>query len=121
MVSWASATSMVYGGDPKALSAAVAKVLAELTGRYAVLLYPLWLHFDEESVSEMESLIRKAIPQQRGKGREQSGRLGVLRQVEDAPVLVELMRRAHFTVGLRLHGNVLSAAAGTPFVSLAVQ
>jgi len=119
MVSWASATSMVYGGDPKALSAAVAKVLAELTGRYAVLLYPLWLHFDEESVSEMESLIRKAIPQQRGKGREQSGRLGVLRQVEDAPVLVELMRRAHFTVGLRLHGNVLSAAAGTPFVSLA--
>ena len=43
----------------------------------------------------------------------------MLPQVEDAPVLVELMRRAHFTVGLRLHGNVLSAAAGTPFVSLA--
>ena len=46
------------------------------------------------------------------------GRLGALRAVEDAPVLLELMRQARFTVSLRLHGSVLSAAAGTPFVAL---
>ena len=46
------------------------------------------------------------------------GLLAVLPQVEDAPVLHALMRRAHFTVSLRLHGAVLSAAASTPFLAL---
>lgn len=105
-VNWGTAGNKVLGEDEKAVAQDLAAVLSELTAEYALVIYPVW----ERDLAPCQKL-HALLPT--------SDSVFCLDRVPSLEELIDLYKQSSFSINMKLHASVFSAALGTPFISLA--
>lgn len=105
-VNWGSAANKVLGGSERAMAQSLAKVLAQLTTNYTIVIYPLWSQ-DIAPCRALYDLIN------------QPGSTLLLHRVPTADELIDLYRKSTLSINMKLHASVFSAATNCPFITLA--
>jgi hypothetical protein len=105
-VNWGTTRNRLYGGDEERPAALLAQALDHMLPEFRVLLYAVW----PEDLPALRALASRL-------GRRD--RVLYHDKVYPAPVLCSLLKKCSFTINLKLHGSVFSAAAGRPFLCLA--
>lgn len=105
-VNWGTALNRVYGGNEFETAQALAQVLRKLAEDYTIVIYPVWGK-DLQSCQELSTLIGS------------SKWVITLDRVPTIAELIDLYQQADFTINMKLHANVFTAAVNRPFISLA--
>ncbi len=104
-VNWGTAANKVLGGDEKSVAEDLRAALAELPRDYTIALYPVWGKDIASCQSLHASLTRPNSI--------------VLDRVPTIDEMIALYQRSLFSVNMKLHAGVFSAAQNCPFISLA--
>jgi len=105
-VNWGRTRNRLYGGSEDRPASLLAQALDRLLPEVRVFLYAVW----SEDLTALRVLASRLG---------QPERVLYHDRVFPAPVLGSLLKKCFFTINLKLHGNVFSAAVGRPFVCLA--
>lgn len=105
-VNWGTAGNKVLGQDEEAVTRDLAAVLEELAADYALVVYPVW----ERDLAPCQKL-RALLPA--------SDSIFCPNRVPSIEELIDLYEQSLFSINMKLHASVFSAALGLPFISLA--
>jgi hypothetical protein len=107
-VNWGSSFGSIFGHDEARTMAALADGLCHLIDDlgYGILIYPMWEGDTAPCARLFEAVDRK-------------GRCTLAPGVSTVNGVCRMLREAAFSIGLKLHANILSARMGTPFIALA--
>ncbi|NMB01934.1 MAG: polysaccharide pyruvyl transferase family protein [Firmicutes bacterium] len=105
-VNWGTASNRVLGENEQEVALDLATVLSELTSDYTIVIYPVWKR-DVNACAKLSSLI------------EGQDAVYCLNRVPTITELTDLYMRSLFSINMKLHANVFSAALGVPFICLA--
>ncbi len=107
-VNWGGSFGSIYGHDEVRTMAGLADGLRRLIDNlgYGILIYPMWEGDTEPCARLFEAVDRK-------------GRCVLAPGVGTVNGVCRMLREAAFSIGLKLHANILSARMGTPFIALA--
>lgn len=105
-INWGTAYNKVYGGDEKKVEEALAAAAKQwIRQGYQVLIYPVWGP-DLDACRSLAARIGEP------------GNVQVTEKVLSAEEVMSLVEGCRFTVNFKLHANIISHAAGVPFVCL---
>ncbi|MCC2684178.1 MAG: polysaccharide pyruvyl transferase family protein [Paenibacillaceae bacterium] len=105
-VNWGTAYNRIYGQDENLVAQRLAAAARKLVDQgYSILLYPMWGP-DAKPCEQLKSLI------------DRDDRILFIRKVPHETELMGWLKQCEWSVNLKLHASVLSAAAGVPFVAL---
>lgn len=105
-VNWGTASNNVLGGDEEEVALDLAEVLSKLTKEYTIAIYPVWKK-DVSACHKLHTLIDNGTASY------------CLNRVPTVEELIDLYKRSKFTINMKLHANVFSAALNIPFICLA--
>lgn len=105
-VNWGTAYDNVLGKNEQRVAAALAEVLRDAAANFRLLLYPMW-HRDIEPCLALANSI--GWPD----------RVRVMTEVPSPQELQKIYRLSLFSINMKLHASIFSAALGCPFISLA--
>ena len=105
-INWGTAYNKVYGGNEKRVEAALAAAAKRwIRQGYQVWIYPVW----GPDLDACKSLAARI---------DEPGNVTVVNRILSAGELMPLVEGCLFTVNFKLHANIISHAAGVPFVCL---
>ena len=105
-VNWGSSLNKIYGNDEDSVSDELAKVCNYLIDKgYKVYLYIMW----EQDLKPFLDFYKKIKP---------SDNLIVDTNIYSGGQLMSLLKRCEFSINFKLHGNITSAVANSPFICL---
>lgn len=105
-VNWGTTRNRLYGEDEEKTREAFAEALHALSDEYRFVFFAMW----GPDLAELKELV------------ERMDRADAVEYVDAVPSqsqLAALLSRCLFTINLKLHANVFSAAVGCPFIALA--
>ncbi|CCO09147.1 polysaccharide pyruvyl transferase family protein [Desulforamulus hydrothermalis] len=106
LVNWGTSYNNIFGGNEEKLEEQLEITIQILLNKgYDIVIYPIWVE-DIEVVQRLGSKFTES-------------NLTVINQVYDANKLVKLINDSFLTINIKLHANIISAAVGRPFISLA--
>jgi hypothetical protein len=106
-VNWGTAYQKIYGKNEEHVFKSLVNVLRQLAKQgHHLVLYGMW----NQDLPEVEKLYKSL------KG---IGQVDWIKSIYSASSIVSFLRQMNFTINFKLHANVLSACAETPFISLA--
>jgi glycosyltransferase involved in cell wall biosynthesis len=106
LVNWGTSYNNIFGGNELAVENELVTVIKELLSQdYSVIVYPIWT----EDIEPVKRLVQKV----------NDNRCEIISEVYEAKILQKFISQAYMTINLKLHANILSAAANRPFISLA--
>lgn len=106
-INWGTFKNIIYGYDEKGLLLQLIEASRYLIQRgYHLVIYPMYIN-DIQPCQEFYSLF------------ENTTKVTLIPELCSATQIYHFLRKTFFTINLRLHSNVLSAAAEIPFISLA--
>ncbi len=105
-VNWGGSFNSVFGHDEQGTLFRFAEGIQHLINKgYHILIYPMWRN-DVENCSELFGAV----------GGQQCSLISTLGSIDS---YCTMLNQAEFSINFKLHGNVLSALVGTPFITLA--
>jgi hypothetical protein len=105
LVNWGTSFNNIMGKDEAALETEVEKTINNLLeSGYKIVIYPLWINDVNKCIKLSEKF--------------QSNNVRCIKKVYDAYGICSLIKKAHMTINLKLHANILSMSMGKPFISL---
>lgn len=105
-VNWGTANNNVLGRNEKHTGAQLARVLQELADEHRLLIYPMWPKDVDPCLTLAHAVNRP-------------DRVQVLSEVPSPSELKAIYLESMFSINMKLHANVFSAAQGCPFIALA--
>lgn len=106
LINWGTSNNNIFGGNELAVEEELVTVIHSLILKgYTVTVYPIW-------TEDINSVKRLA-------GKVNDNRCQAITEVYEAKILQKLISQSYFSINLKLHANILSAAADKPFILLA--
>lgn len=106
LINWGTSNNNIFGRDETKVEEQLETAIQILLNKgYSVTIYPIWV----KDIPYVQRLGQKFT----------ESNLSVIDQVIDAKGLIRLISENSFTINLKLHANILSAAMDIPFISLA--
>lgn len=105
-INWGTTRNKLYGEDEAKTRDRFAQALNDMSDRYRFIFYAMWQH-DLAELQKLTSQVKR------------SDAVISLDEVPSRAELTALFNRCSFTINLKLHANVFSAAVGCPFISIA--
>lgn len=106
VVNWGTSNNNIFGTDEERVEEQLEIVIQILLNRgYSISLYPIWT----KDIAHVKKLGSKFT----------EGKLTIIDEVYDAKGLVNFIGKHYFSINMKLHANILSAAMNRPFISLA--
>lgn len=106
LINWGTSYNNVFGGNELMVEQELAITIKSLISQgYIITIYPIWT----EDISAVKRLGQKI----------NDARCHVQEIVYEAKTLQKITQNSYLSINLKLHANILSAAANRPFISLA--
>lgn len=106
LINWGTSYNNIFGRNELAIEEELVIVIkALITKGYIVTIYPIWT----EDITSVKRLADKV----------DDSRCLVLTEVYEAKMLQRVINESYLSINLKLHANILAAAANRPFISLA--
>lgn len=106
LINWGTSYNHIFGANELAVENALVTVIQVLLSKgYSITIYPIW--------------INDIMPVKRLGEKVNDSRCQVQTEVYEAKILQEMISKSYLSINLKLHANILSAAANRPFISLA--
>lgn len=105
LVNWGTSFNNIMGKDEESLETEIEKTINNLLeSGYKIIIYPIWINDVNKCIKLSEKF--------------QNSNVRCIKKVYDAYGICSLIKKAHMTINLKLHANILSMAMGKPFISL---
>jgi polysaccharide pyruvyl transferase WcaK-like protein len=106
LINWGTSHNNIFGGNELLVEEElVIAIHALITQGYTITIYPIWT----EDINAVKRLGTKV----------NDSRCQVQEVVYEAKTLQKIIHNSYLSINLKLHANILSAAANRPFISLA--
>src|SRR5699024_89736 len=106
LMNWGTSYNNIFGKNELVIEQELVRVIRILISQgYTVSIYPIWVE-DIESVKRLSQKVN-------------DDRCVVHTVVYEAKTLQKMINDSYLSINLKLHANILSAAANRPFISLA--
>lgn len=106
LINWGTVYNQIFGRSELTLENELVSTIEKLIQKgYHITIYPIWT----EDIHAVQRLAKRVNHVE----------CSVYTTVYEAKILNEMIQQSYLSINLKLHGNVLSAAANTPFISLA--
>ncbi|MBX9975539.1 polysaccharide pyruvyl transferase family protein [Cytobacillus firmus] len=107
VINWGTAMHRLYGKNEAGLENSMMAIVNELiTKGYEIYIYPIW----DKDITPCKNLYDKITEKKH---------VHFIKTVPNQYKILDLIKDARLTINFKLHANVLSAAAGIPFIALA--
>lgn len=106
LINWGTSYNNIFGGNELTLELELVATIRTLISKgYDIIIYPIWTE-DVEAVKQLAQKVN-------------DNKCIVQTEVFAAKILQKLINASYLSINLKLHANILSAAANRPFISLA--
>ncbi|MCA1320831.1 polysaccharide pyruvyl transferase family protein [Bacillus tianshenii] len=106
-VNWGTTFNKLFGSNEESLENQLAESCMYLISKgYHIVIYPMW-DKDIESCQKLYGLINN------------NKHVTLIPEVCNSSQVYSFLSKCHFSINIKLHANILSAAATTPFIQLA--
>jgi polysaccharide pyruvyl transferase WcaK-like protein len=105
-INWGTTLNKIYGCNEEKLEEDMVKVIKELIKKgYDICIYPVW----KKDVEVCQRLYSKLG---------ENEKVHLITELYNQFEIIELLKKSKLSINFKLHPNVLSAVAGTPFIAL---
>lgn len=106
LINWGTSYNNIFGGNELAVEEElVIAIRALISEGYSITVYPIWT----EDINAVKRLVQKV----------NDAKCQAQEVVYEAKLLQKMIQKSYLSINLKLHANILSAAASRPFISLA--